>query len=386
MGVALAVGMTERVRRQYAVWTDEEKDTVRRLTREGYSARAIAERLGPHRSESKVHELRDRLCIGPMQTATVRPVASYQPPTAPDIGAQYSAVVQSPEDSRDETTEEFLSRMFAQAERSVQKAKAQRHATIKLASDRPVGITFLGDQHIDTKGTDLHFLKRTADYVAEMDGLYAILLGDLLQNNIVHRDKDVRSVADQMRFADLYIQWMRGKLLGGVTGNHDDWTVAAAGFDHIKALANKHRFHVVPDELIWKVQVHSPHDVDDVTAEWALATRHQFRRHSNLNPLHACWRWLEEQVGSWEVVPDVLVLAHNHSAAVGVHNYAGKDVWGIRMGSAQIDSAYARSKGFQDFRPTAPVAVLPPTRRERLVCFSDADQAVQHLRGWQRAA
>jgi hypothetical protein len=385
-----AVARVKGLRSDQRAWTAEEDATLARMTADGATKTEIGRVLD--RTPEAVANRRWKTGVrspltGKPKGYELRPVAEYTPPPSDgNVGLRYAAAVLAPEATREETAEEFLARMFQNGGRSVQKAKAQRHATVKIASDKPVGLAFLGDQHIDTKGTDLAFLRQTAEYIARMEGLYGILLGDLLQNNIVHRDKDVRSVADQLRFADIYIEWMRGKLLGGVTGNHDDWALSLGGFDHIKAMATRHKFHAVPDELTWKVQIVNPHDADEVTAEWVIATRHQFRRHSNLNPLHACWRWLEEQVANWERVPDVLVLAHNHSAAVGVHNYAGKDVWGVRMGSAQLDSAYARQKGFQDFRPTAPVAVLPPNQAGRVVCFSDADQAVQHMRGWRDVA
>jgi hypothetical protein len=79
-------------------------------------------------------------------------------------------------------------------------------------------------------------------------------------------------------------------------------------------------------------------------------------------------------------VPDVLAIGHNHVAAHGAHQYANRDIWGLRMGAWQIDSSYARAKGFARYRATAPTVVLPATQG-RVVAFSDVEDAVTHLRG-----
>jgi hypothetical protein len=306
----------------------------------------------------------------------VRPVTQYTPPQGPTL-----VEVFAPEDSRDETEDEFLARVLASADRSVAKARVQNRARIRVASDKPIGIVFEGDFHAATEGTDLRWILSRADMVANTDGIYALGIGDMMDNPIKHKGGDIADVKDQLRLLDIIVARHRGKLLGTVSGNHDDWTKTTAGFDHLKSLALRHKMHFAPDELLWDVEIVDPNDAEHVTAQWTVATRHQFRRHSNLNPLHACWRWLEEQVATWERIPDVLVLAHNHTAAVGVHNYQGKDVWGVRMGSAQTDSGYARAKGFTSYRPTAPVAVLPATQSGRIQCFADGEAAITYMRG-----
>jgi hypothetical protein len=369
-------------RKPWQYWPPEVAAQAEQMRADGMGFYEIAAALG-RTYESVRNKLRPR---ERERAETVRRVVEYAPPQGPELVELYHATVDAPDESRDETEEEFLARVFQSATKSVEKAKAQKHATLKIASSEPVGIAFLGDQHIDTKGTDLRFLERTAKFIGSTPGLYGFGLGDVLQNNIVHRDKDVRALPDQLRFFDCYLGWMLGKFLMSVDGNHDAWTQQVAGFDHIKAAAKRHKFHYAPDEMLVTVQIVNPHDADEVTAEWTIAARHQFRRHSNLNPLHACWRWMEEQAPNWDRIPDVLVLAHNHAAAVGVHNFAGRDVWGIRPGSAQIDSNYARQKGFQDFRPTAPVAVLPAVQSGRVQCFADPEAAVQHMRGWRDVA
>ncbi len=358
-------------------WPTERTRALHALTADGLSAHEIAERLGI--TVSSVQAKQQRENIGPWRNArkhlAVRPVASYAP-----IGDPIAEVF-APEASREESREDFKRRVLGTADRSVAKADVQNKARIRIASDLPVAFMLTADWHAATVGTDVRWLFDRARFVRDTPCMYALGIGDMFDNPIKHKGGAIQDVADQLRLLDLLVEEYGGKMLGTTSGNHDDWSKVMAGCDHLLALARRHRIHYAPDELVWDVEIVNPHDPEEVTATWTIATRHQYRRQSALNPLHGCWRWLEEEVATWDRVPDVVALAHNHMAAVGVNNYKGKDVWGVRMGSAQVDSGYARAKGFQGFRPTAPVAVLPATQGGRISCFADAEAAVQFMRG-----
>ncbi len=309
------------------------------------------------------------------RVAMVRPVASYAPAGRPLVQ------VFAPDASEDESREAFLTRVKGSARRTVAKALVMNRARLVIPSDRAIGIQLEGDLHVSTEGTDLDWIFDRAALVARTPDLYAIGVGDLLDNPIKHAPRNTKDVKDQLRLLDIIIEEHQGKFLGTVSGNHDDWTDTFAGFDHLLALAKRHGFHYAKDELIWDVDIVDPTNHERVTASWTIATRHAYRRHSNLNLLHACSRWCEEQVANWERIPDVLALAHNHGAAHGVTNFRGKDIWGVRFGSPQVDSGYARQKGFPSYRPTAPVVVLPHTQSARIQCFADAEDAVTFMRG-----
>jgi hypothetical protein len=271
--------------------------------------------------------------------------------------------------------------MHGGAKRSVEKAAAQRHARIRLASDVPVAFALLSDLHASAKGTDLPAAWEFANFVAETPRLYALGMGDLLDNPIKHKGGHIEGVADELRWLDLFVGRMRGKLLGTTSGNHDDWTKVFAGTDHLLQLARRHRMHYAPDELLWVVEIVNPHDPDEVTATYRIHTRHQWRRGSALNPCHACWTWWQEDGMNWDGMPDVMAIGHNHVAAVESRQFEMRDMWAIRPGSFQKDSAFARAKGFARYRTTTPTIVLPPTRDERVVCFADPHDAVQYMQG-----
>lgn len=371
---------------KYRPWTPAELEVLERGARAMMTSEQMVQTFFPYRTRTAVNQKLAAMGWGLHTLVLQEPVPIVRPVTdyvAPD--GQTLADVYAPQDSADEHEEAFLARVMGSATRSIQKAKAQRHARLRIASDRPIAISLSSDWHISTHGTDLPALKEYAEYVGRTPHLYALGVGDLLDNPIKHKGGNVGQISDDLRMLDILVGCFKGKLLGTTSGNHDDWSKVLAGTDHLQTLARRHRIHYAPDELLWVVDIVNPLDVEEITATYRIHTRHQWRRHSNLNPLHACWTWLQEEGPNWDVCPDVLAIGHNHTAAHGCHQYEQRDVWGLRMGAWQVDSSYARAKGFARYRATAPTVVLCPTRDQRVQCFSDPQDAVRFMTGDQSA-
>jgi hypothetical protein len=352
------------------------------MARDAVPPGEIARRLGTGRTADGVEQKLSHVGTRwrDLATPTVRPVSEYRAPDGPTLAEVYA-----PEATADETEADFLARMVGTATRSVQKAEGQRHARIRIASNVPVTLTLWSDAHVSQTGTDLAALLEYADYVAGQPNTYGLGMGDWLDNPIKHRGGSVAAVADELRFLDVLVGRFKGKLLGTTSGNHDDWSKVLAGTDHLLALANRHRIHYAPDELLWQVEIVNPADVDEVTATYHIYTRHQWRRGSALNPGHACWTWWQEEGPNWEVIPDVMAIGHNHTAVVESRQFEKRDMWAVRPGTFQKDSSFARAKGFGRYRHTTPAVVLPPTRADRLVCFSDPEMASQYVAGAKAA-
>jgi hypothetical protein len=310
------------------------------------------------------------------ERAVITPGVARVAPSGPS-----AAEVFAPLDAQPEDDETFLARFLHTADTSVAKALAQRHATIRIAADQPVAVSLTSDWHIAPANTDMRGLIQYANLVRTTPRLYALAVGDLHDNPIKHKGGSPAQVADELRALDLVVGRFGGKLLGMTSGNHDDWSVTLAGVDNLAALARRHRMHYAPDELLWQIQIVDPADTDTVTATYHIFTRHQWRRGSALNPGHACWTWWQEEGPNWAVIPDVLAIGHNHQAVVETRSFAERDMWALRMGSWQVDSTYARARGFARYRATCPTVVLPPTREQRIQCFADPDAAVQFMAG-----
>lgn len=300
-------------------------------------------------------------------------------------------VVVAPEGTDEEPIEELWERAVRRTGRELAKMRGEAVAVARIVTDKPIALTISSDWHIDTSSpVDLPGLRAYADAVRLTPGAWAVAVGDLVNNNIKW-DKQVRDVPDEWRLLGHILGTFGLKLLGITSGNHDDWTKAAAGVDALRWMAEKERVHFAPDELTWIVELVDP-KTQETTARYVVATRHKFRRESSLNWTHACFRYLEERLGQWPVgedggilVPDIVAIGDKHLAAVEERDFQNKTVWAARMGPWQAGSSFSRALGFASCPPTTPTFLLYPYRQKRIKGFADWRSAFETLH-WEREA
>lgn len=371
-------------------WTPDEEARLGAMLADGLRYPEIAAALG--RAVPSVRFKAKHMGINPKATRAGAAPFTFSGVTLErreGLGDAGPVAVLVPAETADEPDDAFLARVCGATRRAVAHAKAERFATVRIASDRPIALSISSDWHLSASGaTDVEGLVAYAEATRDTPGAYACVVGDLTDNAIKHRGgAGPQSVPDELRLADILVGRFGRKLLWMTSGNHDDWTKAFAGVDSLAALAARKRVHYAPDELFVVVEIVAPDDPDTVTARWVVATRHQYRRGSMLNYTHACWRWLEEMVNDHPadadgrtLLPDVIAIGHNHVAAVETRSTPRGDVIACRMGAWQSPGGYARALGFPGSRPTAPTVILPPTRAERPTAYADYAQAYAALR------
>lgn len=290
-------------------------------------------------------------------------------------------------DAVPEDVEETWSAAVKRTRKHVQRMKTEACARLQIMTDKPVALTISSDWHVTGIGAcDLEGLGEYAEAVRDTQGAWAVAVGDLMDNPIKWSKSMAQVPEDYLLLARL-LGTFGYKLLGTTSGNHDDWSVAFAGIDALKWLAERERIHYAPDELVYIVELVDPRTGQSYPVPpFVIATRHRYYRHSNLNPLHACWRWLEDRIGGWpttddggELVPDILAVGHNHVAEVGVRNRGERTVWGARMG-AWHRSGHSRAGGWPHSPPTAPTFILYPGRSRPIRGFEDYREALDALR------
>lgn len=345
-------------------WSDSEEAVLRDGIAAGRTNTEIAELLGRgvHSVAQKVFKLRissHRRAPAIAGVELERLVAAHQ-----------SASTFAPVATAAEPDDAFLARVIGGTSRAIADARQERYVRLRIVADHPVAVSLSSDWHLSCKGpAHVAGLLHYADAVAACPRAYALGVGDMTDNPIKHKPTAVLDVPDDLRLLDLVLQRFDGKLMGLCSGNHDDWTRTMVGVDALKTMAERHRLHYAPDELIWVVEIADPTDEASVTATWIIATRHKFRRHSNLNHTHAGWRWLEENMHNWPhdeagavLIPDIVAIGHNHVAAVEHRTYERGTVIVCRMGAWQYTSSFTRAGGWALMPPTAPTIVLPCVR------------------------
>jgi hypothetical protein len=309
------------------------------------------------------------------------------------VSEDVERTVYAPAETADEPIEDLWDRAAERCTRAVERGKYEGLALVQIVTDKPVAISISSDWHISTSGaTDLPALRTYAEAIQQTPGAYAVAVGDL-HDNPIKWTKAMTEIPDELRLVDLIFGIFGNKLLGTTDGNHESWTRMFAGVDNIRSLAERQRIHYAPDELVYVVELLKPNDGPlgmvkpggEVTAKYVIATRHKFRRASQLNLTHGCWRWLEERVGQWPLgddgmlVPDVVAIGDSHVAAVEDRAYENKTIWAARMGPWQTSGAFARAKGFVTYRTTAPTFLLYPGHSKPIDGYSDYRRALDVL-------
>lgn len=367
-------------------WTDSEIRQVREMAAEGKPDRAIAKAVG--RTRDAVAECRKRHDIpggklvrdgyvspDEVRGATLTRVVSETP----------ERVVLAPEESDEEPIEDVWRRAVGRTSSKVAKGKAEGLALVQLITDKPVAFSISSDWHISVSGAcDLQGLRDYAEAVQQTAGAFAVAVGDL-HDNPIKWSKAVAEVPDELRLVDYLFGIFGSKLLGTTDGNHDAWSRLFAGVDNIRTLAQRGKIHYAPDELVYVVELVDPR-TREVTAKYVIATRHKYRRHSNLNFTHACWRWLEDRINQWPMgedggtlIPDILAIGDNHVAAVESRATPNGPRWAARMGPWQTSTTFGRALGFATSPPTAPTFVLYPHRSKPIAGFEDYQQGLEYL-------
>lgn len=323
------------------------------------------------------------------------PLAPFAPVgvTLAPLHAHDDAVVHVPQETQGEGDAEFLARVFTATDRACAVMDAEKVARVQITTDLPFALSISSDWHLTSRrATAVRGLFDYAEAVRQAPGCYAVCVGDATDNAIKHKPASPKDVPDEHRLLGLLTARFGRKLLAMVGGNHDAWTEALSGVEALRSLMRQGRVHYTPDALHLIVEVVSP-ATGALTARYLVVLAHKYRRHSNLNYTHACWRWLEEHMATLPrdengriQLPDVIAIGDNHVASVETRSEPHGDVVACRMGAWQIGTGFARSLQFPRHRPTSPTVIFDPRRERQPVGYADYTEALDALRARREAA
>jgi hypothetical protein len=241
--------------------------------------------------------------------------------------------------------------------------------SLKL-EDKPVGIAFVSDQHINAGNIDLRRMREDAELIASTPGLYAMLGGDSVDNHVKHRSAMIAQEMrpkEQWEFFEHYLSIFADKIVCLINGNHDHWDYQFVGVDMVARIARDHHLCYAPHEARVKLTVGDcPYDV---------AIRHQYRFNSSFNLTHSVKQFFRMGPATF----DVGVLCHLHESALEAFRSHGLIRWACRPGSYKIQDDYGNQYGFNAARPSCPTAIFFPGER-RIIGFHDLRDAVLMLK------
>lgn len=269
--------------------------------------------------------------------------------------------------------EEIIDLMARRYEKRREHADSKSSQTIRINSDQPVVIAFVGDPHLDDDGCD--WPKLLADIeLMKTPHVYAVNIGDVTNNWLDKLGHLYAKQETSLKTARKLIKWFLTpegaglRWLAWVMGNHDLW---ASGSDIIRGMN--------VNQVV----------MDDWSAKWTLEfengyrvpfwTAHDFPGSSQWNSMHGLMKAALMRGGA-----AVYVAGHRHEAALHWQPIADQNAsyWALRCkGYKSIDSHAVRlGYGSTDDGHTVAVVIDPrePDSREQVQGFKSLRAAVAY--------
>ncbi len=268
------------------------------------------------------------------------------------LPAPAPSITSVPDDDIDE--EEVWARAVALSRRRLDRAGQIGRLTFNYG---PIALVFMADLHLGSDGTDYERIEREIDIIDNTPGMYAVGVGDWLDNFIVGKLTMIRIDGTPFRVSEEWalvrhaLRRLAPKLVASVAGNHDNWTHAVAGIDYLREvhqeIVGRHILYG-HDELCFEVLVGD--------ALFPIKARHKWRGNSALNPTQGIERDAKMD-GSYFF--KVGVGAHTHASGVAREfNNRGQTALACLCGAYKREDDYAIASGFPRPNDGTAVAVI----------------------------
>ncbi|QBJ80528.1 hypothetical protein [Aquitalea sp. USM4] len=287
--------------------------------------------------------------------------------------------------SGDRPIEEVVRLAMEHSDRQLAAAKAASLVDVKINIDGPFAIVGLPDPHLDNPGTDLRRAMTHAELIRDTEGVYAICVGDILDNfhavRPLHhaRNEHVVTVNEAYRLQEHWLTILAPKLVGVSSGNHDDWSTRSGADPLSYAMRQLNK-----SGIYGQSQVRVRLKVSG--ASFIHLIRHTFPGSSVYNSGHGVLKWALQQ---WQG-EDVMWGGHIHSSAI---QQITKPVLGgdkvvtlMQLGAYKKVDHYALERGFRINTPhDAAMVVHDPSTGETFP-FASIERGIEFLSYLRRKA
>lgn len=340
-------------------------------TRGRYNLEEIVEAI---RSGGSVSGAAKKLGCSPQNVRWRLQHADDAPPLAPRKAEE---VVFPDLPSSELPAEQLIEQACARFNTHLAARDARRWFDIKIKSNKPIGVCFMGDPHVDNNGCNWPLLRDHIRILENTDGLFAVGIGDLTDN---WTGRLVRLYADQemskkqaWKLAKYLLKEADIKWLVHLLGNHDSWgdgeyLIKANVTPVVPVCEWQARFQLVfPNSST--VRIHAAHD---------------FPGSSIWNKMHGPLKasMLREQA-------DIFACGHKHQweCVEGENAERAFIFWLIRSRGYKFLDNYADQLGYSSQRYGASITAIIDPQAEgptRIRCFPDLQEAAEFLT-WKRS-
>ena len=242
-------------------------------------------------------------------------------------------------------------------------------------SHGPVALVFAADLHLGGHGVDYPRIFAEGELIAETPGMFLVLVGDLVDNFIVHGLLKLRmgtrlTITDEWALLRRYLRIVASKVLASIGGNHDYWVTMFAGIDYLR-------------EVIAEAAPGAIYDQDDATitveidgTEWPGRVRHRWKGSSIYNDTHGI-----ERAAKWDQGFLWGVGAHDHASGLTRgFNIGGRSGMAVKCGSYKRIDKFARQYGFPKHNNSTAVAIVFDEETNSMTGFESLAMCAKFMR------
>lgn len=272
--------------------------------------------------------------------------------------------------------EEIIDRMVSTFERKSKAKKARRWIPVKVETNKPIGLAFLGDPHLDDPGCDWPTLQRHLKIIRNTPGMRSINIGDTTNNWVGRLARLYAEQETTQSQAWQLTEWFihEANFLLIINGNHDMWSGASDPIQWMKGV------HQIQEDWSARVELQFSNG-----KSMRFIAAHDFPGHSQWNPLHA-----NMKMARFLSSAHLYIAGHRHHWALSQIELPETDTcpWLARARGYKFFDHYALTKGYEEQQYGHAIGVIidpNETNPAKFVqCFADLEEAAEYLT-WKRS-
>ena len=244
--------------------------------------------------------------------------------------------------------------------------------TIEIKTDSPVVRAATADWHLGMFGVDYKAFREDVEFIHD-EPLLKVNIGGDGYHNIIEPSKmgsghNQSPISVQKGLYVLTLEKLKEDIDTIRTGNHNYWTTLAEGEDWDMEITRKIRLvYLKHFGVVY-------YKVGEMVYPWLMM--HKSRYNSSFNLTHNC----KQNQRMFFPQARVVIVEHQHVAAVEQYQYDGKECVAIRPGTYAVYDDYAQQGGFFGAHVCNPAVVMFPDE-DKLVGFKDMRDAVTYVKG-----
>lgn len=276
------------------------------------------------------------------------------------------------------SAEELISHRRRAFERRKAHNQAKKNYTVRVDTDEPIALAFIGDPHLDDNNCNWEVLMRDVNIIRTTQNMYAVPGGDYI-NNWSGRLREKLSMHQEVtqdqgwKLVEWFVEKLKDSIIIMLKGNHDLWSKSHGNGDPLDWIAGASNVPMEDWSCDFTLQFKNG-------AQCRVSAAHDYKGNSQWNPLHGPMK--KAKMSGFH--PHVVLAADKHNWAMFANEdgETGHHYWVCRARGYKFHDEYAKVLGFdqQDHGCSIGVVIDPKApEHERVHCFSSLPLAAQYL-------